>query len=353
MKVMGGIEDGDKIRCGGGREQLADRIPLEMPYALYISPAHICNFKCFYCLQGKTAQEKKDLGILPRLMDMDTARKIATCAAEFPGKLKRLMFSGCGEPLTHPEFPEIVRQFSSRDVSQKYELNTNAALLTPELSDRMIEAGINGIRISIQGLSAAKYKEVCGVSLDYDCFMDNLKYLYEHKKDCSIYIKIIDSCLEPTEKDEDFYRLFGDVCDRMYVEHFIQAQPNMEDVYGRKHIQNDKTIHGKETVKQTVCPLMFYQMQVDAAGNVFPCCVVGLSESFALGNVQKESLTHIWGNHKHQKLWLDGLSRQLDEWEICKKCNAYVSITQKEDRVDDADEAIRERILKWERKRTG
>lgn len=338
-----------KPDAGGGRQRLSEKIPLEMPYALYISPSHICNFQCFYCLQGKTAKEKKRLGIVPCLMDMETAQRAAAGAAAFPGKLKRIMFSGCGEPLMHSEFPEIVRQFSSRDVSLKYELNTNAALLTPELSDRMIEAGINGIRISVQGLSAKKYKEVCGVSLDYGRFMDNLKYLYQHKGDCSIYIKIIDSCLEPMEKDEDFYRLFGDVCDSMYVEHLIQAQPNMEDIYGQKQINNDRSIHGKEIQQIAVCPLMFYQMQVDAQGNVFPCCVVGLEESFALGNVREESLHEIWGNAKHKKLWLDGLDKNLSGWDVCSRCNAYASITQKEDCLDYASDILAERILNWER----
>lgn len=330
---------------GRKRERLRDKIPLDMPYALYLSPAHICNFKCFYCLHGRKDEDKRRLGIKPVLMSTGMAERIAGWAAQFPRKLKRIMFSGCGEPLVNPEFAEIVHIFSSRGLSEKYELNTNAALLTPDTADAVIEAGIDRIRISIQGLSSKKYEEVCGVSLDYQEFLNNLKYLYHHKRGCSIYIKIMDSCLEEWETEKDFFEMFEDACDSMYIEHLIQAQPNMEDVYAQNKIGHTKSIHGKQVEEKEICPLMFYQIQVDAEGNVYPCCVVGLPESFALGNVENISLTDLWGNDKQKKLWIDSLKKNLDEWEVCRECRAFSSITQPEDSVDDCTDLLIQKIL--------
>lgn len=340
---------------GKNRKQLKQIIPLDTPFALYVSPSHLCNFKCFYCLQGKTSNEKEQLGIKQVLMSKDIAEHVAEQAGAFKQMFKRVMFSGCGEPLVNKEFPQIVNLFVKRNIAEKYELNTNGLLLTPEFSERIVDAGITNIRISIQGLSSEKYWEIAGVRIDYNKMLENLRYLYLHKRNCTIYVKIIDACFDEQkrETEDDFYRLFDGVCDTMYVEHLIQAQPHMDDIYKQKKVDSNRTLHNKEFEKKKICPLMFYQLQVDAVGNVFPCCVVGMPESFALGNVREKSLIEIWNSKKINELYLANLRQDLEKYEICNACEAFSSISQKEDCLDKDSEKLVDAILKRMNMRNG
>jgi len=61
------------------------------------------------------------------------------------------------------------------------EIITNGLLLTPETSRKLIDAGITNINISVQGVSKERYKETCGVEIDFDEYVKNLSYLYSIK----------------------------------------------------------------------------------------------------------------------------------------------------------------------------
>ena len=85
----------------------------------------------------------------------------------------------------------------------------------------MISSGVDEIRISLQGLDANKYKEVCGVEIDFDKFVANLTYLYEHRRQCKIYMKIADVALPDVDNRADLQRIFGNISDGLYVEHIL------------------------------------------------------------------------------------------------------------------------------------
>lgn len=62
--------------------------------------------------------------------------------------------------------------------------------------------------ISLQGLNARKYQQVCKVTLDYEEFYANLQYLYQIKKDTLICVKVVDAALEVGE-EQLFYEKFA------------------------------------------------------------------------------------------------------------------------------------------------
>ena len=78
---------------------------------------------------------------------------------EFP-KVGRVLFTGLGEPLANPKIPDMIRRLAEAHVTDRIEIVTNASLLTHEMTDRLLEAGLTYLRISLQGLSAEKYKEI-------------------------------------------------------------------------------------------------------------------------------------------------------------------------------------------------
>lgn len=315
------------------RQKLSDIVPLDAPFTLFISPTQCCNFKCFYCTHGKSKAQKSQLGFLESHMSGELFEKICRQAAEFNGRIKRVVFTGMGEPLVNPNLPNMIKRLSEGEVAGGYETITNAYLLSHEMSDALIQAGLTYLRISIQGLSEEKYKAIAGTAIDFNRLIENIKYFYEHRGSCKVYLKIMDACLDSEETEEKFFQLFGDLCDKIYVEHLTKAQPSMMDGYDDS-VDSKITFYGEPSKRREVCPYMFYTLQVDAEGNTFPCPPLGLPMEFSQGNVRNDSLYDIWNSAKLHDLYKLQLQGKRNEIRTCDGCENYLCFTPEEDNLD-------------------
>jgi MoaA/NifB/PqqE/SkfB family radical SAM enzyme len=170
--------DGNSV--GGKRTKLADVLPLDTPFLVQIFPAYACDFSCNYCIHSLPT-EKRGFIANKSIMDFDFYKKCINDLKEFPQKIKMLRFAATGEPLLHPKIAEMVKYAKEKDVANSLDIVTNASLLTKELSDKLIDAGLDWLRISVQGLSSDKYKEVCGVEIDFNNFVESIRYFYNNR----------------------------------------------------------------------------------------------------------------------------------------------------------------------------
>lgn len=322
------------------RQNLADLVPLEAPFSVFIASTQVCNFRCFYCTHSQKDKEKINLHVAH--MSDQTFENIVQQLMEFP-KVGRVLFTGLGEPLANPKIPDMIRRLAEAHVTDRIEIVTNASLLTHEMTDRLLEAGLTYLRISLQGLSAEKYKEISGVNIDFPQFLENIKYFYQKKGACKLYIKIMDACLDGAEDEEKFYQMFGDISDLIFVEHIVQAQPQMMDKYGEQ-VTSEYTFFKEPAEVRKVCPFAFYTLQIDADGNVFPCPPLGLPMSFSLGNISKTSLYNIWNGKPLYDLQMQHLNLERCKHEVCAQCQNYLCFTPKEDNLDFAVEEIKKRL---------
>lgn len=315
------------------RQRLADIIPLKTPFTFLFAPSHICNLKCFYCSQGKKRDELIKDGFNFNLMDFDVFLKFAEQLKQFPDKLKLIFASGIGEPLMNKRIPEMIAHLRDLDVAERLEIFTNGLLLTEEMSEALVDAGLTRIRVSLQGLTSQKYKDTSAVDIDFDDLRKKLAYFYKIRKQCELYIKVIDLALDPGD-EEKFYDMFGDICDTMYVEKFVPYQVSMGDYDNTPHAET--TVYGDKILDADVCPEPFFNWQIDVDGDVYPCCPCGLPKSFAVGNVNEMSVPEMWKDStKARELRLLHLQKQRKTHPVCGNCQVYLSKLTPADRLDD------------------
>lgn len=325
------------------RQILSEIVPLPAPFTLFVSPTHRCNFRCYYCTHSKSEAEKESSGFHAVDIAPELAQSLAGQAAAFGGKIKRIVFTGLGEPLMNPKLPDMIRTFAKANAAQGYEVITNAYLLSPEMTDRLLDAGLTYLRVSIQGINPAQYEKTTGVRIDYDRLIRQLQYFYEHKNNCQLYIKTMDASLERDEDQEIFFKTFSPICDKVYIEHLVKAQPSMMEQYG-DHINSELTFFREPSEYREVCPYLFYVLQVDSLGNVFPCPPLGFTEEFSLGNASETSLYDIWHGRKLRELQLLHLNHARHSHPVCGRCENYLCFTPKEDNLDLSTEEIRNRL---------
>lgn len=303
---------------GGKRVRLAEVLPLRTPFMIEFYPMYACNFKCKYCMMSQD-KSKRPFVSDKIVMDFDLYKKCIDDITAFPDKLKMLRFAGIGEPFLHKNMIDMVKYASVKNIANEIEIITNGSLLTPEMSDALISAGLTRLIVSIQGTNKEKYKEISGVDIDFENFVENLRYFFEHKKDrCHLYIKIADEGLDGKEDEEKFYKIFGDICDTIGVEHIVPIQPNIDYKKVLKDENKQVTQFGLPATDVLICPQPFFTLRINTNGRVLPC----YSYEFPgfVGDCNKQSVYEVWNGKEFQSFryrMLEGV-KKMDG--VCARC---------------------------------
>lgn len=331
------------------RQKLSEIIPLDGPLGMYVEPTRVCNFKCFYCMHGTRGTEGGPLeqtGFRLEHMDMGLYEKLIGEILSFPKAVKRVCFSGLGEPLTNPRLPEMIRMLRQAGFGGRIDIISNGSLLTHDLTDTLIDAGLNRLQISLQGLDRQQYLENCGVAVDVDKLRQELAYFYKRSRgtEASLFVKIIDVMLK-TEADRDrFFQMFDSVCDTIFVEHLVVMEQQMGDHGGRA--DHSRNLNGEYVEKREVCGVMFYFLQVNIDGETFPCSTPGLPNSFSMGCARDHTLQEIWDGKRRHGLMCKNLRDGYVSIPACSECSSCVVIVDPTEYLDDCREEMLERLTK-------
>lgn len=319
------------------RVRLADAVPLKTPFTLNVFPSNVCNFRCTYCAQSLGAEYLlREYDFPQEMMGMDIVDQIIEQSKEFSRKYKLISFMGHGEPLCNRNLPEMIHRIKQAEITDRIDIITNASLLTNKYADELIEAGLDVLRVSLQGISAEAYSKSCGVHIDFDKFVDNLSYFYHNKKQCNVYVKTVDAALKAGE-EEKFYEIFGKICDRIYIDKIRPVYSGVEYSEMEKDLSQDR--YGNVHEKRMVCPQPFYMLSVWANGDVTPCDA--LYKACLLGNVKEERLKELWDSEKKKQFCKMQLEKKRESYPACQKCCAPDDVASKEDILDrDADKLI-------------
>jgi radical SAM protein with 4Fe4S-binding SPASM domain len=320
---------------GGKREKLADVLPLNAPYVVQIFPVYGCNFKCKYCI---FSIDVKSRGFISEkvILNFDLFKKCIDDMTQFREQIKVLRFVGIGEPLLHKNIADMVAYAVSKKVAKITEIITNASLLSPRLSDALISAGLSRLVVSLQGTSKEKYKEVCGIDISFEELTENLKYFYDQKRNIQMYVKIIDCALDSKADETKFYRIFGDICDTIAIEHAvpIHSGVNFGNVLREKN--KDVTQFGLPVSDVHICPQPFFALQINPDGKVVPC--YSFEYPGIMGDCNHQSVIDIWSGQEFQNLRRKMLDGSKHVGEICTDCEIIKYRLFPEDVLnDDAD----------------
>jgi radical SAM protein with 4Fe4S-binding SPASM domain len=321
---------------GGQRTPLGDVIPLQTPYIVQIFPIYACNFRCNYCIFSVPKNERHFISD-KKLMELSLLQKAVDEMVQFNEKIKVLRFVGIGEPILHKQISQMIKYSVDKNIANKVELLTNAATLDKKLSDSLIDAKLDRLVISLQGVNSNQYKKIADVDIDFDSFINNIRYFYENKTNTEVYIKIVDQALESKSDKNEFYKIFGDICDTLAIENLV---PIHEVEYEENISGVQQTQFGQPLENMKICPQPFYTMQLNPDGNVVPC--YSFKYPIIVGNVYDESIYDIWYGGKFNKFRYEMANKGMDNInETCAHCTISKFRIFKEDLLDKYKEKIK------------
>lgn len=320
---------------------MADAIPLDTPFTIVIEPTNACNFKCSFCFHSLKGEPLLKKGFHQNNLSLDQYKKIIADIASFPQKVKVLRFSGFGEPLINKKLDRMIEYAKEFDVAEQIMVISNGSLLTNELSDSLIKAGLDELLISVEGLSGEKYKELCSVDINYKKFIDNMNYFYIHRNKCKIFARILNGDMGEADYKR-FYDIFETITDGAFVDNIIPLFNGVD--YSELVSDGSKDIEGKPKRSVEVCIQPFNSLFIHASGNVSACCTDYLEE-IAFGNVFNESLMNIWNGKKLNKFRVMHLKKMHKKHLQCQKCDYMNYVNQEENIIDGQSEEILARMV--------
>lgn len=315
--------------CNRKRERLHEVLPLvNGPFCIRFMVTNICNFRCYYCRQAEDAEHREKIGLDRGVMSFDDFKR---CIDHLEGfeRFKVFNFTGGGEPLTHRDIARMVEYVKKKDLTQSIEITTNAALLTHEMSEALLSAGVDRIKVSLQGRSSREYQETCGVAVDYERFKEQLCYFRDQKgPGVVLFAKIIDEMVPTPEARQSFIEEYRDIVDEYEIE-CLYPTPAAE---AEKKLDYGSTLYGNVVNRYNVCPQPFYSATVFPNGYAYPCCL--LPNPAPLCNLVTERLADHWHGARHRELLLGLLRGERGQIPVCADCTLFSYVSAPNDNLD-------------------
>lgn len=279
-------------------------------YKVNIEISNICNLQCSFC--PEVVRSKK-------MMPVELFEKII---AQLQGLTEQVCFHLMGEPLVHPQLPQLV------EICHKYQMPvffvSNGVLLRPHLAEPLLHPTIRQVNFSLHS------------------FFDN-----HPGKDPSTYLeKIFEFTEKAFQQRPDLYvnyRLWnlndprGSLTDNTEMLQKIQQRFDFKDhldldVRFRKslRIKNRLYLHydtefvwpdleQKILGTEGFCYGLSSHFGILVDGTVVPCCL-DKEGKIPLGNVASEAILDILNNSQAQQILQGFKKRQLIN-PLCQRCN--------------------------------
>lgn len=299
-----------------GRTPLQEVIPLEVPFVVFVDPSSACNFLCPFCPTGHR-EMIEETGRFQGAMKLPLFERIVDGLAEFGKPIKVLRLYKDGEPFLNKNLARMVAYAKQSGVVEYVDTTTNGSLMTPERLGPVLEAGLDKINISVDGMSREQYRRFTGFDFDFDRFVDTVKWLDANKGNCEVAIKIPGDLVNEAERRQ-FLDTFGDYCDRIFIENFAPCWPEF-DVEAHTGVKITQGIYQQPVKPTDTCPYIFYSLSVNADGLV-SACFLDWGRKLLIGDLARQSVKEVWHSQQMNALRLQHLEGRRMDNPVCSRC---------------------------------
>ncbi len=250
-----------------------------LPSVIMIENTNCCNSQCVMCPREKLTRKQgfMDFGLFEKII-----REVSTM------KRKPVVhLHGYGEPLLDNLLPERICLAKSCGIKHTY-IVTNASLLSPDMSQRIISAGLDKMKISFYGTDKQSYNATMK-RLDFDVTLQNIIDFLRIRKEMKQNNPQLIVQYLPHETNhaatEDFRAQWSSLLDKNLGDSLNTASLHN---YGGGRAYN---IAGSKIL--STCFYPWTAMSVHWDGSVVTCCMDYNGEQ-VVGNLNTQTVSEVW-----------------------------------------------------------
>ena len=281
-----------------------------MPLRLWVELTNICNLKCEMCPNSTPGKSPRGY------MSLETFQKIID---QTHHHVYDINLCHRGESLLNKDIAKMVAYARKMKVATR--LNTNATVLDEKMSRELIQAGLDFISFSFDGLDAEVYEKI-RIGARYDRVLENITTFLKLKKELHsptpytmIEILALPGIDLGPEKLEQFRKHFVSLpVDKITVKPVHNWGGNIEI--------GDQSSDPEETPKMNYCPCtnIWYAMVILWDGSV-ALCVQDWHDDNQLGNINDCSIVAMWNSDTIVNVRELLANEEYQQCEICSHCD--------------------------------
>jgi MoaA/NifB/PqqE/SkfB family radical SAM enzyme len=272
-----------------------DRTLPRFPPVIRIETTNACNARCVDCPHRRMQRP---------VVTMDDAlfRRIIDQCADRPCRSVHL--HNFGEPLLDRRLPDRIRYAKEKGL-RRVAIFSNGSLLTPDLAERLIDAGLDEIKISVDGATREEFEQI-RPPLKFDAVINNIKQLVQLRDARKAPLKIGVACHSTSDKSGTI-RAIESCVDKFH--------------FGKVHNWADSEIASTpRTGTRKPCARVWRTFTILADGTVALCCL-DYEGKIALGNVGDAPLEEIWRGRSYARIRALHRTARQHELSLCGNCS--------------------------------
>jgi hypothetical protein len=252
---------------------------LPWPSEILIENTNCCNAQCVMCPRETLTRKRgfMEFGLFEKII-----REVSGAS-----RTPVVHLHGFGEPLLDESLPERIRLAKTCGIKKTY-LVTNASLLFPEISRKIINAGLDTMKISFYGTDEASYQATMR-RLDFKTTLQNIREFVRIRKELKKRTPKLILQYLPQEANEagtdEFQSLWRSVLDK-----------KAGDRLNRSTLHNYGGGRAYNRVGEKIVSVCFYPwsaLSVLWDGKAVTCCM-DYNGVQGVGDLKTQSVREIW-----------------------------------------------------------
>ncbi len=309
-EYIGSIK-GEGYKDYRNRWAIASKMEKEFDFPLFLvfETMFKCNLNCVMCIHS--SKNKKQYAYKGDL-SFDKYKEIITEASKY--KCPSLTIGGTSEPLLDKRICDMI-EFADRSGFVDTMINTNATLLTEEISEKLIKSGLTRLRIGFDGATAKTYENI-RIGASFDKVKENILNFLEIRNKMKAKFPVVRiSCVHLSANDseiDEFVGFWKNKADYVSLQRYKPHELTEERSFNQMGPGNKKEMQGIR------CSQPFERVYIRGNGDVHACCSIVYGPK--IGNILNNNIYNIWNCKKMKELRLAHKSGILANEPNCKKC---------------------------------
>lgn len=271
-----------------------------------------CNHKCTFCSNSDERTVKNQVNA----KDFNTVLENLSKSIE----IVELGLSAKGEVLINKDLERIVDISKNTYHIPYVYFSTNGSLLRKEKSEKILKAGIDSIKFSINAFSKNDYNKV-HMTDDFDIVINNLKELINLKKNFYPNLKIFISAVTEYAKESLFEKINEILKDDIKY---------LTDVLAYELIYTPK-LNDFDNIKidRSNCAIFpFNTIYINSDCTLGFCCKDFFNQ-FNFGSLLSNNFTNLYNNEKFKSMRNQFKNNKFEKGSLCYNCLAFEGLKSK------------------------
>lgn len=280
------------------------------PKYFTIETCNNCNAKCIMCPKGLKGTKKLEL------MEETLFDSIVEQLRDYSDWIEMICMNSDGEPTLDKFLSKRIKKLKDIGI-KRVNISTNGQLLTDELIVKLIDSGLDDIRVSLDAYYEETYNKVRR-GLDYKKVVENVKRLIEirNEKNSNMEIRIrmveLDENVNERELWSTYWKTLTTDIDKVQImpKHSWSGQIEEEE-------NEDILFYADKP-----CISVFSSMAINYDGTV-QLCDSDIQQSVILGDVYTQKIKDIWNGERFREARGLHAYGERNKIEICKGCDHW------------------------------